>query len=86
MCRAVMALLAGAYVLALALLAVGTFGLFGAAPDPLAANPVALLGPPWNRLLDFAPERWWRWLTAAAPLANLALVQAICRLPLSRTV
>ena len=70
---------AGAYLLALGLLAIGTFGLFGQEPDPLAAIPVVVLGLPWNRLVDLTPERWWPWLAAMAPLMNLLLIVAVCR-------
>src|SRR6266851_4578589 len=33
---------------------------------------------PWNRLIDFAPERFWPSL-AAAPAANFLIILAICR-------
>lgn len=40
------------YVIALALLAIGTFGWFGQAKDPLAGVFLMPLGLPWNLLLD----------------------------------
>lgn len=42
----------GIYVLALLLLAIGTFGWFGQAKDPLSAVFLLPLGLPWNILAD----------------------------------
>lgn len=67
------------YVLALALFAVGTFGLFGSDQDPLSGVFLVPLGLPWNLLVDFAPENLWPWLAALAPAINLAILAAICR-------
>ena len=78
MCRLLVILFAAAYAVALAVFAIGKFGLFGQEPDPLAAILVVVLGMPWIRLVDYAPEPWWPWLATAAPLANLAIIAAIC--------
>ena len=76
MCRWLVAGFAAIYGVALAALAIGTFGQDA---DPLAGVPVVLLGLPWNRLVDLAPERSWPWLAAVAPLANLLLLALLCR-------
>jgi hypothetical protein len=78
-CRLVVGAFALAYLLALALAAIGTFGLFGQEPDALSAIGVVVLGLPWNRLADLAPEPWWPWLAVAAPLLNLLLLAGACR-------
>jgi hypothetical protein len=72
--------LAGLYILALALFGVGTFGLFGSETGPLAGVFLVPLGLPWNMMLDVFPEPALPWLAASAPLANLLLIFAICRL------
>lgn len=68
------------YVAALTLLAVGTFGLFGAGRDPLSGIFLMPLGVPWNLLLTNAPESWLPWIGIAAPAVNLVLIFAICRM------
>lgn len=68
------------YLSALGLLAVGTFGWFGADKDPLSAVYLVPLGFPWTLLVGNAPEPLVPWLAIAAPAVNLALVVAICRL------
>jgi hypothetical protein len=68
------------YLLALAALAVGTFGLFGAETDPLAGVFLMPLGLPWNRFIDAFPRPLWPWLAALAPLLNLLLLGLLCRL------
>ncbi|MGX1096920.1 hypothetical protein [Amorphus sp. MBR-141] len=79
-CRLTVVFLAVLYGLALALLAVGLFGLFGNPPDPLAGIYVILLGVPWSLLLDDVPDAWAPWAAGLAPLVNIALVAALCRL------
>ncbi len=68
------------YLAALTLLAVGTFGLFGAEKDPLSAIFLMPLGLPWNLMLTNAPESWLPWIGAAAPAVNLVLIFTICRM------
>ncbi|TCO71557.1 hypothetical protein [Rhodovulum euryhalinum] len=68
------------YLVALGLFAVGTLGLFGAERDPLAGVFLIPLGLPWNRLVDTFPEPLWPWLAAAAPLLNVAILTALCRI------
>ncbi len=66
-----------AYVLALLLFLVGTFGWFGSGTGPLAGVFLVPLGLPWNHLLDWAPDRLRAVLAAAAPLLNLAILKAL---------
>lgn len=80
LCKLVLIGFGLAYVVALALLAVGTFGLFGAERDPLSAVFLIPLGLPWNLLSGSLPDGWIRALAATlAPLLNLALLAGICR-------
>lgn len=79
LCRWLIGVFALLYLAALGLLAVGTFGLFGAERDPLAAVFLLPLGLPWNRWLDSFPEAARPWLTMAAPLLNLLLAALVCR-------
>lgn len=67
------------YAAALFLFAVGVFGWFGQAKDPLGAVFLAPLGLPWNLMLDRLPDSVLPWLGAAAPLLNLALLLFLCR-------
>lgn len=66
------------YLAALALLIVGTFGLFGQAEDPLAGVFLVPLGLPWNILLDrmglAGPLAG-----VLAPLLNIAIVWGLWR-------
>lgn len=68
------------YFLALAALAIGTFGLFGAERDPLSGVFLIPLGLPWNRFIDSFSEPLWSWLAAAAPAINLLFLRIFCRL------
>lgn len=78
-CRMAIGLLGVAYLFALAILVIGTFGLFGQSPDPLSGVFLVPLGLPWNLMLDVFPEPLLPWLAAAAPLLNLAILFALCR-------
>lgn len=68
-----------AYVIALLLFLIGTFGWFGSETGPLAGVFLLPLGLPWNRMLDWSPDTLRPWLAAAAPLVNLALLGWLCR-------
>lgn len=68
------------YLAALALLLIGTFGLFGQERDPLSGVFLLPLGLPWNQFLGRFPDAALPWLAAAAPLVNLAILRLICRL------
>ncbi len=63
---------------AIAILLIGTYGLFGQERDPLAAVYVVVLGMPWVRFADLAPEAARPWLALAAPLVNVAILRAFC--------
>ncbi len=78
-CRVVTVIFLAAYVIALALLGIGTFGLFGQEEDPLAGVFVVLLGLPWNRFFDGASDAALPWIAMAAPAVNLLLLVGICR-------
>ncbi|MCF3933766.1 hypothetical protein L1787_10105 [Acuticoccus sp. M5D2P5] len=68
-----------AWLFALAVLAIGTFGLFGEPRDPLAAVYLVPLGLPWNRMLDRLDDPVRVIATALAPGVNLAIIRLICR-------
>jgi len=67
------------YIVALFLLAVGTFGLFGQERDPLAVLFLIPLGVPWNLLLSDFSEAIKPWLATAAPAINLVILLWVCR-------
>lgn len=69
-----------AYVAALALLAIGLFGLFGQERDPLSAVFLIPLGLPWNMHLDGFSDIARPWLMAATPLLNFIILTVLCRL------
>lgn len=79
MCRWIVRIFAGLYLLALALLLIGTFGLFGQERDPLSGVFLIPLGLPWNLLLDGLPDSLLPWLAALAPLVNVVLLVVLCR-------
>lgn len=64
---------AGFYVVALFLLAVGTFGWFGQEQDPLSGVFLMPLGLPWNLLADRLGASGPA-VAISAPLANLAIL------------
>lgn len=67
-----------AYLAALALFLVGTFGLFGSPQGPLSGVFLIPLGLPWNQLIDWAHDPVRPVLAAAAPLLNLLILLALC--------
>lgn len=78
-CRGVVAVFAVLYLVSLALLVVGWFGLFGSERDPLSGVFLVLLGMPWTPLLGGLPEPLLPWMAALAPAINLMLIGALCR-------
>lgn len=78
-CRILVAAFAVVYVGALALLLIGTFGLFGQERDPLSGVFLLPLGLPWNMFLDGLPEDTLPWAAAGAPLVNLLVLAGVCR-------
>jgi hypothetical protein len=60
------------------LLAVGTWGWFGAERDPLSGIFLILLDLPWNLFIDSFGEGSPAVLAALAPTLNLAILFSIC--------
>jgi hypothetical protein len=79
-CRAVSILFGVLYAIALALFAVGTFGLLGQEPDPLAGVFLILLGTPWVQLVGHVPDAAGPWVGALTPLINWAIIGLACAL------
>ena len=79
-CRTVLVIVGLLYLAALILFVIGTFGLFGSQQGPLAGVFLVPLGLPWVLMLDGVPEVARPWLAALAPLLNLILLLALCRL------
>ncbi len=79
-CKWVVRIFVVLYALALALLLVGTFGLFGQDRDPLAAVFLIPLGLPWVYMVDLFPEALRPWAAALSPLLNIAIIAFLCRI------
>jgi hypothetical protein len=77
-CRIVVVVFAGFWAVAVLLLAIGTYGLFGQASDPLSGVFLIPLGLPWNRLLDALGAPGFA-AGLFAPGINLALLLILCR-------
>jgi hypothetical protein len=84
LCRIVVAVLGILYVAVLALFAVGTWGLFGSPQGPLAGVFLVPLGLPWILLIEDVHDAVRPWLAALAPLLNLVILIAVCRLAAAR--
>lgn len=78
-CRWVVSIFGGFYVAALALLVIGTFGLFGQAHDPLSGVFLVPLGQPWVLWLDGVPDGLKPCLAILAPALNVAILVGLCR-------
>lgn len=78
LCKLAVGIFLAAYILALFLFLVGTFGWFGETRDPLSGIFLIPLGLPWNLVIEGFPETLWPWLAAAAPAVNLLLFWLIC--------
>jgi len=78
MCKLLIGLFAVLYGLALTILAIGMFGLFGQPFEPLAGIYVILMGMPWSMAVFPAPEPLIPWLAALTPMVNLALIVWLC--------
>jgi hypothetical protein len=66
------------YLIALLLLAIGTFGLFGQARDPLSGIFLIPLGMPWIFTGDSLSDAFRPWLAILAPALNLFILAMIC--------
>lgn len=80
-CRWAVGLFALAYVLALFIGLTGTFGWFGQDRDPLSWVFVIILGQPWVGWIGGVSDPLRPWLAGLAPLINLTLLAALCRVP-----
>jgi hypothetical protein len=78
-CTILVAAFAIAYVIALVLFVIGTYGLFGSPSGPLAGVFLVPLGIPWIFMLDGLSENLKPWLGILAPGLNLALLWLLCR-------
>ncbi|EDM69471.1 hypothetical protein RAZWK3B_12502 [Roseobacter sp. AzwK-3b] len=78
-CRMVVIGITALYLFALAYFVIGTYGLFGQAPNPLAGVFLLPLGLPWSLLLTGLPETVRPWALVAAPLLNIAFFTVMCR-------
>ncbi|WP_343079482.1 hypothetical protein [Ostreiculturibacter nitratireducens] len=79
MCKAIVIVFGLAYLAALAILLIGTYGLFGQERDPLSAVFLFPLGLPWNLFLDPFPDAVRPWLAALSPALNLLMLRGVCR-------
>ncbi len=77
-CKAAFGIFLAAYIMALFLFLVGTFGWFGETRDPLSGIFLIPLSLPWNLVIEVFPETFWPWLAAAAPTVNLILLRLVC--------
>ncbi|MGE0055948.1 MAG: hypothetical protein AB7S74_17260 [Hyphomicrobium sp.] len=79
-CRVVVWVFLISYVLALALFAIGAFGLLGQERDPLSAVFLIPLGLPWNQYLDGFADEMRLWLAGTALVLNALILMMLCRL------
>ncbi len=78
-CRWIIRIVGVLYLGALALLLIGTFGLFGQEQDPLSGVFLLPLGLPWVLLADGVADALKPWVAILAPAVNLAILFAVCR-------
>lgn len=78
LCRWIILLFAGLYLLALVIFVVGVFGLFGQDKDPLSAVYLVPFDLPWVLFFDGIPEISLPSLGALAPLLNIVALAALC--------
>lgn len=67
------------WVLAVAVLVIGIFGLFGQEQDPLSGVFLIPIGFPWIMMLDSFPEAVRFWLAVFSPGLNVALFAILAR-------
>lgn len=79
MARWVLIIASIAYVLALGIFLVGTYGLFGAETDPLSGIYLIPLGMPWVLLADYLPASVSSGFAIVAPVINLFMLWLILR-------
>ena len=78
LCKWVIRIVGVLYLVALALLLIGTFGLFGQERDPLAGVFLIPLGLPWMLWLEGLPNPVLPWLAALSPLLNIVILTLLC--------
>ena len=78
-CKWVVRIAGVLYLMALVVLLIGTFGLFGQEQDPLAGVFLMPLGLPWVLWMDGLPDPLLPWLAVLAPLLNLVILTLLCR-------
>lgn len=64
-----------AYLVALALFLIGTFGLFGQEPSPFSGIYLLPLGLPWYLIGSAFDGAIRPWIAALSPLVNLAIIK-----------
>jgi len=81
-CRAVFWLYCGLSIVALLLIPISRWGLFGVEPDPLSAVFAVLLAQPWPSLADrFISGEAAGWAVVILGMAvNAAIIALLCRL------
>ena len=79
-CKGLVWIVGAFYLVALALLLIGTFGLFGQERDPLSAVFLIPIGLPWVLWLDGLPDGLLPWLAAFAPALNIVILIFLCRM------
>lgn len=78
-CTWVVRIVGALYLVALALLVIGTFGLFGQEQDPLSGVYLMPLGMPWVLWTGELPDPFLPWAAVLAPLLNIAILAFLCR-------
>ena len=78
-CSITIGIVGALYLLALALLLIGTFGLFGQERDPLAGVFLVPLGMPWILWTNGLSDGLRPWAAVGAPLLNIAILAFVCR-------
>ena len=79
LCKWTIRIVGACYLVALALLLIGAFGLFGQERDPLSGIFLIPLGLPWVYLLDGVSDGLKPWLAVLASALNLFILMALCR-------
>lgn len=74
-----------AWLVALALLAIGTFGLFGQEREPLSAIFVLPLGLPWTFLFSSLSDAGGPWVAILSPLLKIIIFASLARMAKPRT-
>lgn len=79
LCKWIIRIAWAMYLVALALLLIGAFGLFGQERDPLAGVFLMPLGLPWVLWTDGFPEPLLPWIATLSPLLNITILTLLCR-------